>query len=181
LIFKETTLPGAYVIEPEKINDHRGYFARVWCRAELEKHGLKSDLAQSNVGFSNKKATLRGLHFQHAPHAEVKIVRCTRGAIFDVIVDLRRESPTYKKWFAVELSDENSRMIYVPERFAQGYITLVDNTEMHYHTSQFFSPQTAAGIRYNDPAFGIEWPMAPAVVSVQDSTWPLIDQRTDQG
>jgi dTDP-4-dehydrorhamnose 3,5-epimerase len=177
LIIKETTLPGAYVIEPEKINDHRGYFARVWCQRELRQHGLKTDLAQSNVGFSDRKGTLRGLHFQKSPHAEVKIVRCTRGAMFDVIVDLRRESPTYKQWFGVELSDENSRMIYVPEGFAQGYMTLTDNTEMNYHTSDFYSADAASGVRYDDPAFGIQWPFAATVVSEQDRKWPLIDQR----
>jgi dTDP-4-dehydrorhamnose 3,5-epimerase len=177
LIFKETILPGAYVIELEKINDHRGYFARVWCEREFQHHGLKTDLAQSNVGFSHRKGTLRGLHFQKAPHAEVKIVRCTRGAMFDVIVDLRRESPTYKQWVGAELSDENSRMIYVPEGFAQGYMTLIDNTEMNYHTSDFYSADTASGVRYDDPAFGIQWPFAATVISEQDRKWPLIDQR----
>ena len=179
MIFKETTLPGAYIIEPEKINDHRGFFTRVWCKRELEQHGLKSDLAQSNVGFSYRKGTLRGLHFQKLPHAEVKIVRCTRGAIFDVIVDIRPESPAYKCWFGVELSEDNSRMIYVPEGFAQGYITLVDNTEMNYHTSEMFSPQAASGVRYDDPAFGIEWPLVPTVISEQDRNWPLIEQRRE--
>ena len=175
MIFKETTLPGAYVIEPEKIGDDRGYFARVWCKKELQQHGLKADLAQSNVGFSHRKGTLRGLHFQKAPHAEVKIVRCTRGAIFDVIVDLRPDSRTYKLWFGVELNDENSRMIYVPEGFAQGYMTLTDNTEMNYHTSDFYSAADASGIRYDDTAIGIRWPLIPTVISQQDRNWPLIE------
>lgn len=175
MIFKETTLPGAYVIEPEKIGDERGYFARIWCERELQQHGLKADLAQSNVGFSHRKGTLRGLHFQKPPYAEVKIVRCTRGAIFDVIVDLRPDSQTYKGWFGVELSDENSRMIYVPEGFAQGYITLTDNTEMNYHTSEFYNAEAASGVRYNDIAIGIRWPLIPSIISQQDRNWPLIE------
>jgi dTDP-4-dehydrorhamnose 3,5-epimerase len=177
LIFRETALSGAYIIEPEKINDERGSFARVWCRRELEQHGLKGDVAQSNIGFSYRKGTLRGLHFQRAPHAEVKIVRCTRGAIFDVVVDLRPESPTYKRWFGVELNDDNRRMIYVPEGFAQGYMTLADNTEMNYHTSEFYSPDAASGVRYDDPVIGIRWPLAVTVISEQDRNWPLIGQR----
>lgn len=168
-------LPGAYVIEPEKLGDERGYFARVWCKKELQQHGLKADLAQSNVGFSHRKGTLRGLHFQKAPHAEVKIVRCTRGAIFDVIVDLRPDSRTYKLWVGVELNDENSRMLYVPEGFAQGYMTLTDNTEMNYHTSDFYSAADASGIRYDDKAIGIRWPLIPTVISQQDRNWPLIE------
>lgn len=175
MIFKETTLPGAYVIEPEKIGDERGYFARIWCKRELLQHGLKGELTQSNVGFSHRKGTLRGLHFQKPPHAEVKIVRCTRGAIFDVIVDLRPGSQTYKRWFGVELSDENSRMIYVPEGFAQGYITLADNTEMNYHTSEFYNADAALGVRYDDVAIGICWPLPPSVISQQDRNWPLIE------
>jgi dTDP-4-dehydrorhamnose 3,5-epimerase len=167
-------LPGAYVIEPEKINDDRGYFARIWCKRELQQRGLKSDLAQSNVGFSHRKGTLRGLHFQKAPHAEAKIVRCTRGAMFDVIIDLRPESPTYKRWFGVELSDQDSRMIYVPEGFAHGYMTLMDNTEMNYHTSEVYRREAAFGVRYDDPAFDIRWPLAATVVSEQDRSWPLI-------
>jgi dTDP-4-dehydrorhamnose 3,5-epimerase len=175
LIFKETTLPGAYVIEPEKIGDERGYFARIWCKRELQQHGLKGDLAQSNVGFSHRKGTLRGLHFQKSPYAEVKIVRCTKGSIFDVIVDLRPDSRTYKGWFGVELSDENSRMIYVPEGFAQGYMTLTDNTEMNYHTSEFYNTEAASGVRYNDIDIGIRWPLNPTVISQQDRNWPLIE------
>ena len=179
MIFKQTTLPGAYLIEPERINDHRGFFARVWCERELHQHGLKSELRQSNIGFSCRKGTLRGLHFQKPPHAEVKIVRCTRGAIFDVVVDLRPESSSYKRWFGVELSEENGRMIYVPEGFAQGYITLADNTEMNYHTSEFYDAEAASGIRYDDQAFAIQWPLAPTVVSEQDRNWPLLGQRQE--
>src|SRR5690242_8035757 len=133
MIFQKTSLSGAYVIEPERIQDHRGFFARVWCQQELEHHGLKADVAQCNIGFSYRKGTLRGLHFQRPPYAEVKIVHCTRGAIFDVIVDLRPESPGYRNWLGIELTAENRRMIYVPEGFAQGYITLTNDTEMGYH------------------------------------------------
>jgi dTDP-4-dehydrorhamnose 3,5-epimerase len=174
MIFKETPLPGAYVIEPERINDNRGFFARAWCKKELEQHGLKGEISQSNIGFSFRKGTFRGLHFQRPPHAEVKIVRCTRGSIFDVIVDLRPESPSYKHWFGVELSAENRKMIYVPEGMAQGYATLEDSTEINYHTSEFFNAESASGVRFDDPAFGIQWPVVPAVVSEQDRNWPLL-------
>jgi dTDP-4-dehydrorhamnose 3,5-epimerase len=174
MIFKETPLAGAYVIEPERINDHRGFFARVWCKKELQEHGLKSELSQSNIGFSFRKGTFRGLHFQKTPHAEVKIVRCTRGSIFDVIVDLRPESSSYKRWFGVELSAENRKMIYVPEGMAQGYATLEDNTEINYHTSELFNSEAASGVRFDDPAFGVQWPVVPAVVSDQDRNWPLM-------
>ena len=177
MIFQETKLLGAYIIEPERIADHRGFFGRIWCKKELKQKGLETELAQSNVGFSYRKGTLRGLHFQKPPHAEVKIVRCTRGSMFDVIVDLRPESLTHKHWFGVELSEENRKMIYVPEGFAQGYITLVDNTEMYYHTSEFYDPSSAFGARYDDPEFGIVWPIEIAVISKQDKEWPDYSNR----
>lgn len=172
MLFHETPLPGCYVIEPEQIKDQRGYFARVWCKKELEEHGLKAEVLQSNVGFSQRKGTLRGLHYQKAPHAEVKIVRCTRGAMFDVVVDLRLQSPTHKQWFGVELTESNGKMLYVPEGCAHGYLTLVDHTEMNYHTSRFFDRVSASGVRYDDPAFRITWPIETAVVSQQDAAWP---------
>src|SRR5215469_2161379 len=174
MIFEETPLRGAYVIEPERINDHRGFFARVWCKKELERRGLNSELSQSNIGFSHVKGTLRGLHFQKPPHAESKIVRCTRGSIFDVIVDLRPESPTYKRWFGIELSDENGKMLYVAEGMAQGYMTLQDNTEINYHTTEFFNAEAASGVRFDDPVLGIRWPMSATAVSEQDRSWPLL-------
>ena len=174
MIFTETPLPGAYVIEPDRINDQRGFFARVWCKKELQQHGLKGELSQSNIGFSYRKGTVRGLHFQRPPHAEVKIVRCTRGSVFDVIVDLRPELRSYKRWFGVELSAENRKMIYVPEGMAQGYITLEDNSEINYHTSEFFNAEAASGVRFDDPALDIQWPVAAAVVSDQDRNWPLL-------
>jgi dTDP-4-dehydrorhamnose 3,5-epimerase len=177
MTFKETPLPGAYIVEPERLGDNRGFFARVWCKRELEAHGLKGEVLQSNVGFSYHRGTVRGLHFQQSPHAEVKIARCTRGAVFDVIVDLRPDSRYYQRWFGVELSEENRKMIYVPERFAQGYMTLEDNTEMNYHTSESFAPVAAFGVRFDDPAFGIQWPLAVSTISKQDRSWPLMERR----
>jgi dTDP-4-dehydrorhamnose 3,5-epimerase len=172
VIFNKTKLNGAYIMEIEKHSDERGFFSRSWCNKELEDHGLNSGLAQANIGFSLKKGTLRGLHYQVHPYEEVKVVRCTMGAIFDVIVDLRPDSPTYKQWISVELNSENRKMIYVPEGFAQGYITLNDNTEICYNTSQFYSPEFARGVRYDDPSFSIKWPIEVAVISKADKSWP---------
>lgn len=170
--FVETPLVGCYVIEQDRIQDHRGYFARVWCQRELEEYGLKAEVLQANVGFSLQRGTLRGLHYQRSPHAEVKIVRCTRGAMFDVAVDLRPASPTFKCWYGIELTAENGKMLYVPEGFAQGYLTLVDDTEMTYQTSRFFDREAATGVRYNDPKLGIAWPADVRVISEQDKKWP---------
>ncbi len=178
MIFQETPLTGAYVIELERITDQRGFFARVWCKNELRQQGLETELAQTNVGFSYRKGTLRGLHFQERPHTEVKIVRCTRGSVFDVIVDLRPESPSYKRWFGVELSEENCKMIYVPEGCAQGYISLTDNAEIYYHTSEFYHPESASGVRYDDAEFGIVWPVEISVISPQDQGWPDYSSRS---
>lgn len=172
MIFNKTKLNGAYIIEIEKHSDERGFFSRSWCNKELEDHGLNSKMVQANIGFSLKKGTLRGLHYQMPPHEEVKVVRCTMGAIFDVIVDLRPDSPTHKQWISVELNSENRKMIYVPEGFAQGYITLTDNTEMCYNTSQFYSPDFARGVRYDDPSFSIKLPIDVAVISKADKSWP---------
>lgn len=170
--FIETPLSGAYIIEPEPKTDHRGFFGRLWCEEELRERGLETRIVQSNVGFSHRKGTLRGLHYQQAPHEEVKIVRCTRGSVYDVIVDLRPESATFGRWFGTQLSEHNRRMIYVPEGFAQGYLTLQDDSEIYYHTSQRFAPQAATGVRYDDPQFGIDWPEAVTVISEQDLNWP---------
>lgn len=175
--FWETPVPGAYVIEPERRNDDRGFFARIWCKNELRERGLEAELAQSNAAFSHRKGTLRGLHFQEAPHAEVKIVRCTRGSVFDVIVDLRYDSPSYKGWFGVELSEDNEKMLYVPRGCAQGYITLTDNAEIYYHTSEFYHPESASGVRYDDPEFGIEWPVEVSMISKQDREWQEYSNR----
>lgn len=174
--FRETPLAGCFVIEQDRIHDHRGFFARVWCRREFEQHGLQVDMMQSNTGLSLHRGTLRGLHYQRPPHAEVKIVRCTRGAMFDVAVDLRAGSPTYRRWFGIELTEDNGTMLYVPEGFAQGYLTLVDNTEMTYQTTKFFDRDAATGVRFNDPVFGIEWPAEIRVISDQDTKWPDHDR-----
>lgn len=170
--FVKTPLTGCYVIEQDRIQDHRGYFARVWCQRELEEHGLNAEVLQANVGFSRQRGTLRGLHYQRPPHAEVKIVRCTRGAMFDVVVDLRPASPTFKRWYGIELTEENGKMLYVPEGVAQGYLTLADDTEMTYQTTKFFDRESATGVRYNDPKLGIAWPADVQVISEQDTKWP---------
>jgi len=172
MIFTETKLKGAFIIEPKRIGDDRGFFARLLCKNEFDEHGLKSNLEQTNVGFSAQKGTQRGLHFQRPPHQEVKIVRCTRGAMYNVIVDLRPDSETYKQWLGIELNEENRLALYVPEGFAQGYRTLVDNTEMYYHATAFYAPAHASGVRYNDSVFKIQWPGDVAVISDADMNWP---------
>ena len=169
----ETPIGGAFVIELDRIEDQRGYFARLWCEEVFADHGLKASMVQSNVGVSTKAGTLRGLHLQVAPHAEIKVVRCPRGAVYDVIVDLRADSPSYLRWFGAELSAGNGRSIYVPEGCAQGYLTLEDDSEIYYHTSDFYHPESATGVRYDDPAFGIEWPRGIEVISEQDRKWPM--------
>ncbi len=172
MIFKKTILQGAFIIEPKRIGDERGFFARLLCNNELEQQGLKSNIVQTNIGFSTTKGTQRGLHFQKPPHQEVKIVRCTRGAIYDVIIDLRPDSGTYKQWFGIELNEENRLSLYVPEGFAQGYRTLKDNSEMYYHTTAFYAPKHAFGVRYDDPAFNISWPGQVTTISDNDKNWP---------
>lgn len=172
MIFIPLDLGGAFVLDPERRADTRGYFARTWCAAELAKHGLNGKIAQINTGFSPVAGTLRGLHFQVGTHAEVKIARCTRGAVLDVIVDLRRTSPTFCKWHAVELSGENGRSLYVPEGFAHGYQTLVDDCELLYSTTAAYAPADASGVRFDDPRFCIQWPMAVTKISDQDRQWP---------
>ena len=170
--FTPTTLAGSYLIQPLRREDDRGYFARVWCEREFAEHGLSTTLTQINVGFSPKKGTLRGMHYQAAPQAEVKLVRCTRGAVYDVMVDLRPDSPTHGRWYAVELTPENGRMLYVPEGFAHGYQTLADDSEIVYQTSRAYSPGCATGVAYDDPAFGIDWPLPATAMSDADRSWP---------
>ena len=174
MIFTATRLQGAYIIDLEPIADERGFFARSWCRREFEQHGLKTDLAQCNLSFNYRKGTVRGMHLQLAPHREVKLVRCIRGAIYDVIVDLRSDSATFKSWVGVELSAESRRMFYVPEGFAHGYQTIVDNSEVFYQTSQFYQPDAECGYRWNDPAFGIQWPHEVTQISNKDKGYPDI-------
>lgn len=172
MIFTETKLRGAYIIEIERLGDERGFFARAWCQKEFEARGLKANWVQANLAFSEKRGTLRGLHYQIAPYEEAKLMRCIRGAIYDVIVDLRPESRTYKQWFSVELTADNHKMLYVPEGFAHGYQTLVDNSETYYPVSQFYSPGFERGVRWDDPAFGIEWPyVEDMIISDKDRSW----------
>jgi dTDP-4-dehydrorhamnose 3,5-epimerase len=170
--FTETTLKGAYVIDIEKLQDDRGFNARAVCQKEFAAHGLISGFVQANILFNRKKGTLRGFHYQIPPCAETKLFRCVRGAVFDVIIDLRPESRTYKKWVGVELSAANYKMLYLPGRFAQGFITLVDDTELFYQVSEFYSPGHERGIRYDDPAFGVSWPIPVDVISNKDKSWP---------
>ncbi len=170
--FTETKLKGGYIIDIEEIADDRGFFARGWCRNEFEKYGINSNVAQANISFNKFKGTLRGLHYQTPPHEEAKLVRCTRGGIYDVMVDLRPNSSTYCKWVGVELTAENRRMLLVPEGFAHGFQTLQDNTEVFYQVSEFYTPSVEKGAHYNDSAFGITWPIDVSVISEKDENWP---------
>ncbi|MBW2342002.1 MAG: dTDP-4-dehydrorhamnose 3,5-epimerase [Deltaproteobacteria bacterium] len=173
--FTETKLKGAFIIEPEKLEDDRGFFARAWCKKEFESHGLNPSLVQSNISFNRKKGTLRGLHYQVAPYEEAKLVRCTKGAIYDVIVDLRPSSKTCKQWVAAELTESNYKMVYVPEGFAHGYQTLEDNAEVFYHVSQFYHPDSERGLRWDDPSLGIEWPLPVKTISKKDATYKFLE------
>jgi dTDP-4-dehydrorhamnose 3,5-epimerase len=173
MIFEETSLAGAFVIHPERREDPRGFFARTWCANEFRDHGLETRLAQANMSFNPAPGTLRGMHFQRAPHAETKLVRCTRGSLYDVIIDLRPESPSFKQWIGVELTADNGRALYVPEGFAHGYQTLAPATEVHYLVTEFYTPASEGGVRWNDPAFGIEWPeVENRLISEKDAAWP---------
>ena len=170
--FEESKISGAFEIAPESIPDERGFFARTWCQNEFALHGLTSRLVQCNISFNTRAGTLRGMHYQAAPHAESKLVRCTQGAIYDVVVDMRAESSTFKKWFGAELTAENHRMIYIPEGCAHGFITLQDNTEVFYQMSEFYKPESARGVRWDDPAFKINWPAKVQVISERDRNYP---------
>ena len=170
--FTETKVAGAFLIEPEPIADERGFFARTWCREEFADHGLNPELAQANISFNHHKGTLRGLHYQAAPHEEAKLVRCTRGAIWDLALDLRPGSPTYRAWFGAELTAGNRAMLYVPEDCAHGFLTLADDTEVAYQMSAPYAPEAARGVRFDDPAFGIEWPGEVVVINERDRTYP---------
>jgi dTDP-4-dehydrorhamnose 3,5-epimerase len=172
MIFKETPLSGAYLVEVEKHIDSRGFFARTWCEQEFSDHGMTARVAQCNLAFNEKRHTVRGMHFQRHPHTEAKLVRCTRGRVLDVVVDLRKSSPSYKAWFGVELSDQNRRALYVPEGLAHGYMTLCDNTEILYQVSAPYHPESESGVRWNDKAFGIVWPCAHPVISKKDAAFP---------
>jgi dTDP-4-dehydrorhamnose 3,5-epimerase len=160
------------VIEPEMHEDHRGFFARTFCQREFEAHGLNSQMVQCNISFNRFKGSMRGMHFQTAPYSEAKLVRCTAGSIYDVIIDLRPSSPTFKEHVAVELSARNRKMLYIPEEFAHGFQTLEDDTEVFYQMSQFYSPEHSRGVRWNDPAFGISWPPGERIIIERDRAYP---------
>jgi dTDP-4-dehydrorhamnose 3,5-epimerase len=175
MIFKESTLAGAYTIELARVDDERGFFARTYCAEEFAARGLPAQMPQCSVSFNSRKGTLRGLHFQAAPHTEEKLVRCTAGAIFDVIVDLRVDSPTQRRWFATELTADNRRSLFIPRGFAHGFITMRDDTEVLYMISVPYAPGHDRGVRWNDPALAIQWPIEPAVISARDAGYPLLD------
>lgn len=170
--FTETTLKGAYLVEMEPHRDERGHFARTWCREEFEAHGLNAELAQCSTSFNLRRGTLRGLHYQAEPHAEAKLVRCTRGALYDLIVDLRPDSPSFREWFAVELTESNLLMLYIPEGCAHGFQTLEDETEVFYQISTGYRPESARGVRWNDPLFRFRWPLEERLMSERDRNFP---------
>jgi dTDP-4-dehydrorhamnose 3,5-epimerase len=172
LIYHATTLPGAYLIDSERREDERGYFTRVMCGNEFKAHGLVSEFVQTNHSYNRRKGTLRGMHFQNAPHAEVKLVRCVQGALHDVIIDLSPDSPTYLKWEGFDLTAENGRILYVPEGFGHGFLTLTDDTHVTYQVSYPYTPGAEGGLRYDDPAIGIRWPHPIAIMSEKDAAWP---------
>jgi dTDP-4-dehydrorhamnose 3,5-epimerase len=170
--FTETKLRGAFVLELEPRSDDRGFFARAFCQKEFEAHGLKPNVAQCNCSYNHKRATMRGMHYQLPPAAETKLIRCTRGGIYDVIVDLRPDSPTYLQHFGIELTEQNRKQLYVPEMFAHGYLTLTPDAETTYQVGEFYTPGAERGIRYNDPALKINWPIPVEIVSEKDASWP---------
>jgi dTDP-4-dehydrorhamnose 3,5-epimerase len=172
VIFSPTVLEGAFILELDRRNDDRGYFARTWCQREFEQLGLNSSLVQCSVSYSRRRQTLRGMHWQASPHGEVKIVRCTRGAIWDVIIDLRPESPTYMSHLGVELTADSERALYIPEGMAHGFVTLADATEVFYQMSEFHEPASARGVRWNDPAFDIGWPVSTPILHPRDAQYP---------
>jgi dTDP-4-dehydrorhamnose 3,5-epimerase len=173
VIFTETIFKGAYIIESEKIIDDRGFFARSFCKREFSAYGLKTDIVQCNISFNSKKGTLRGMHMQLPPKAEAKLVRCTRGRIYDVMIDLRPESETYCKWLAIELTEKNHKGFYIPEGFAHGFQTLEENSEVFYHMFEFYDPEYATGVMWDDQAFCIEWPLPNPIISEKDTSYPL--------
>ncbi len=176
MIFTETKLKGAFILDLERREDSRGFFARTFCQREFIQHGLKPIIAQASIAFNLRKGTLRGMHFQFPPNAETKLVRCTRGRIHTIIVDLRPESPTYLDNVAMELTEDNCRSIYVPERFANGYQVLEDFTEISYHMGEFYAPCAEGGLRYNDPQLGLVWPLSITEISHRDNTWKFLTE-----
>ena len=180
MIFTETTLSGAFILDLERREDDRGFFARAFCQNEFTDHGLKPLIAQANIAFNKRKGTLRGMHFQFPPAAETKLVRCTRGAIVDIIVDLRPESPTYLEHVAVELSADNHRALYVPERFAHGYQVLEDITETSYQVGEFYTPEAEGGLRHDDPRLGLTWPLPVTEITEKDRAFPLLSENEQE-
>jgi dTDP-4-dehydrorhamnose 3,5-epimerase len=180
MIFTETRLRGAFVIDLDRKEDNRGFFARAFCQHEFEEHGLNPLIAQANVAFNRAKGTVRGMHFQFPPAAETKLVRCTRGAILDIIVDLRPESPTYLEHVAVELNEENGCALYVPERFAHGYQVLEDETDTSYQVGEFYTPGVEGGLRFDDPRLGLEWPLPLTEISEKDRSWTFLADCEDE-
>jgi dTDP-4-dehydrorhamnose 3,5-epimerase len=175
MIFHPTPLAGAFLIEPERRGDARGFFARIFCEEEFARAGLETRFTQANNSLTGRRGTLRGMHYQLPPAAEVKLVRCIGGAIHDVIVDLRPDSPSFGRWFGAELSAENRLMMYVPRGFAHGFVTLTEDAEAFYFVSDAYAPQQERGLRYDDPWMGIEWPVTPSEVSAKDGAWPAFD------
>ena len=171
MIFTETKIKGVYLIEPELITDERGFFARSFCKEEFQKHGLETDIVQCNISYNKKKGTLRGMHYQVPPFEEAKIVSCTKGSIYDVVVDLRRDSPTFRNWHAVELSADSYRMLYIPKGCAHGFQTLEDNCIVYYQMGEYYHPEYSRGIRWDDPAIGIVWPIPAGIISVKDQNY----------
>ena len=176
--FKATSIPNVFVVQPEFVRDERGFFARAWCRREFEAHGLNPRLVQCNISYNEKCGTLRGMHYQAPPHKEAKLIRCTRGRLYDVIIDLRSDSPTFKEHVGIELNDENRTMLYVPEGFAHGFLTLEDDTEVFYQMSEFYAPEAARGVRWDDPAFDIDWPAPVRHIKDRDQRYPDFSERT---
>ena len=174
--FEATKIPGVVVVEPDLLEDERGCFARVWCRREFAEHGLRAELAQCSISWNRQRGTLRGMHLQGAPHAEAKLVRVPRGAVFDVALDLRPDSPSFRRWFGCELSETNRRMLYIPEGLAHGFLTLAEATEVVYQISEFHRPEAARGVRWDDPAFAIGWPARPVAISERDRSYPDFEE-----
>ncbi|HRO85728.1 MAG TPA: dTDP-4-dehydrorhamnose 3,5-epimerase [Niabella sp.] len=177
MIFSSTPLKGSYIIEPERFIDNRGWLARYFCKKEFEKINHNKEWVQMNHSFTTKKGTIRGMHYQVAPYREIKMIRCIAGVVFDVIVDLRKDSPTFLKWFAIELSAQNKKMIYIPEGFAHGFQSLSDDAELLYHHSEYYTPGAEGGIKYDDLLIKIEWPLPVSVISVKDSAHPYLNNN----
>lgn len=175
--FQPTRIEGLFLIDIEPVADERGFFARTYCEDEFRKHGLDPRIAQSSISFNPRRGTLRGMHYQREPHSETKLIRCTRGSVFDAVVDLRGDSPTFLQWFGVELTAANRRMLYIPRGLAHGYLSLEDDSEISYQMSAPYHPESASGVRWNDPAFGIAWPIAVEVVADRDRAYPDFQLR----